>query len=244
MDIEGLRHVITPDIEFVYTADPTIESYDLKQIDYIDDIQKGKTAYFGLSNKLQTKRKGSTVDLLDFRVSSAYEFDPRIDEDGVKRGGTLSDVYFKLKLLPFTWLRFEGDALYDSQNNNFSDGNYDLRFELGKERTFSIGQRYNREDSNQVTSSLSWRFNPKWKFSVYGRYEFGHNPDLVHGLAEQQYVITRDLHCWQMDLAYDRKRQDDSTIWVIFRLKAFPELEFGFDQSYHGSGSGSQEDQE
>ena len=239
MDINGLRHVMTPTVQYTYTNEPTIESSDLKQIDDVDAITKGSVVEFGLSNKLQTKRNGRSVDLFDLYVSSSYEFKPRM-VDGEKSGGALQDIFFKLKVLPYSWMRLQADSAYNAENGYFSEGNYDINFDIGKDRSFGFGQRYARSNSNQLTTGFTWRFTPKWKFSAYDRYEFGNGPNLVRGLAEQQYIITRDLHCWEMDLAFDRKKEEGSTIWVVFRLKAFPELEFGFDQSYQGPGDGSQ----
>ena len=239
LDINGIRHVITPSIEYSYNHDPTIESDKLKQIDSIDSIDSGSVAYFGLSNKLQTKRNGKSVDLLDFRVSSAYEFDPRM-EDGEKHGGTLDDVYFKLKILPFSWMRIESDAIYSTENNYFSDVNYDFNFNIDKDKSLGIGQRYANGGGNQITCGFNWRLNPKWKFSIYERYEMGDNPNLVRGLSEQEYTISRDLHCWTMDLTLNRKKEEGTSFWVIFRLKAFPESDYGFKQNYHEPQSGSQ----
>ena len=239
MEINGLRHIITPTIDYSYNHKPSKRSSKLKQIDDVDSIEASNVAEFGLSNKLQTKRNGQSVDLLDFRVSSAYEFKPRITDDQ-KRGGSLGDLFFKLKILPYSWMRFEGDAIYSNKYDYFSDANFDFNFNLGKDRWFGVGERYQRSGGNQITSSLNWRLNPKWRFSVYNRYELGHDTNLVKGLAEQEYTISRDMHCWEMDITFNRKKDEGSTIWLIFRLKAFPEMEFGLNQSYHKPESGSQ----
>ena len=42
-------------------------------------------------------------------------------------------------------------------------------------------------------------------------------------MQEQEYVISRDLHEWQMELNYNQFRGQGSEIWIVFRLKAFPE---------------------
>ena len=68
----------------------------------------------------------------------------------------------------------------------------------------------------------------------------GHNSDLTRGLREQQYIISRDLHCWDADLSYDVKKGAGMSLFVVFKLKAFPENEFKFNQSYHEAKSGSQ----
>jgi hypothetical protein len=103
-----------------------------------------------------------------------------------------------------------------------------------------IGQRYQRKGGNEITYSFQWRINPKWKFSVYNRYELGHDPTLKRGFKEQEYTVSRDLHCWDMDISLNNKKDDGTTLWLVFRLKAFPEGEFGFNQSYNKPESGSQ----
>ncbi len=245
LDINGLRHIITPSIGYAYNHQPTIPSSNLRQIDSVDSITTSNAATLELSNKLQTKRKGQSVDLLDVDITTSYNFKPNTVAD--KHGGNLSDFLFKIKLLPYSWLRFESDATYtrsvprsDPSYNRFTTVNYDIVFDFQNDRSFGIGQRYERSGANQITTSLNWRLNPKWRFSIYERYVAGHDPLLSNGLREQQYTVSRDLHCWVMDITLDVQKGSGTTLWLIFRLKAFPHMEFGFHQSYHGPKSGSQ----
>jgi len=244
MDINGIRHVITPVVSYAYNHEPTIAADNLKQIDSVDAIASSNLVNLTLSNKLQTKRKAQTVDFVDARVDTSYVLFSKTTE---KPGSNFSDFLFHLKLLPYSWLRVESDATYkhsgsrlDSDYNHFSTANYDMYFDLAPERSIGLGQRYERRGANEITTSFIWRLNPKWKFSAYERYDIGHDPDLTRGLREQQYVISRDLHCWNADFSYDIKRNEGMTFFVVFRLKAFPENEFKFDQSYHPAKSGSQ----
>ncbi|MFA6350030.1 MAG: hypothetical protein WCY12_03795, partial [Candidatus Omnitrophota bacterium] len=177
-------------------------------------------------------------------VTTNYDFKPKTGE----HGSSFRDFYFQLKVLPFSWMRLESTANYKHSGardsvgyNRFNDVNYDLYFDVGKDRSFGLGQRYLLKGSNEITFSANWRFNPKWRFSMYQRRNIGHQPGLPRGVREQEYTISRDLHCWQVDFTFNRKKWDGNTIWLIFRMKAFPELEFGFDQSYSEPKSGSQE---
>ena len=244
LDINGIRHIITPTINYSYNHEPTAQSSKLKQIDGIDSISRSNAATLELSNKLQTKRKGQSVDLLDFNVKNTYTFKPKT---GDKRGSNLSDFLFEIKLLPYSWLRIDGDATYKHSGNRsdegyhrFTNANYDFNFDLGQDRAISLGQRYQRKGGNELTFDLDWRLTPKWKFSLYQEHERGHDPTLKRGLREQEYSIARDLHCWITELNYNVSRGHGETIWFIFRLKAFPELEFEFNQSYHAPKPGSQ----
>ena len=244
MDLNGLRHIITPTIGYAYVHTPTIPSSNLRQIDSIDAIGPSNSASLGLYNKLQTKRKGQSVDVVDFRMTSDYVFNPK---DGVRQGSYLSDILFDLTLLPYSWLRVDADATLkrsgdksDDSYNKFANANYGMSFDLGKGRSFGIGQRYQRKGSNDLTYNFTWRFNPKWSFSVYQRQSFGGGASVGRGLREQEYTISRDLHCWTWDTVYNIKSGEGQTLLFIFRLKAFPEVELNINQSYHKPESGSQ----
>ncbi len=244
MDINSLRHIITPTVGYSFNHEPTILSSKLKQIDGIDSIARSNAASLELSNKLQTKRKGQSVDLVNFVVSNSYTFKPKT---GDKLGSNLSDFLFKLELLPYSWMRVVSDATYKHSGNRSNEGynkftnvNWDVSFSIGPERSLGIGQRYQIKGGNEVTLNVNWRLNPKWRFYLYQRRNRGHDPTLKRGIREQEYTISRDLHCWTMDISYNIKRGIGETAWLIFRLKAFPELEFEYNQSYHAPKPGSQ----
>ena len=254
LNLNGLRHVITPSIGYLYTHVPTIPIDNIRQIDAVDAITRGNTATLSLSNKLQTKRNGQSVDFVDFLITTEYVFDPKsgANQNSIlintanKLESQLSDILFKLKVLPYSWIRFESEATFQHSNhdldsyNKFSLANYSLSFDLGKERSFSIGQRYERKGYNEVTANFVWRITPKWKFSIYERYNLKNSPVLNKGSQEQEYTLTRDLHCWDMDISLNRKEDTGTTIFFVFRLKAFPENEFGFDQAMSKGKSGAQ----
>ncbi len=253
LNLDGLRHIITPSIGYLYTHVPTIPVSNLRQIDSVDAITRGNTAALSLSNKLQTKRNGQSVDFVDFLITTEYVFDPKsganqnsiLTNTGNKLESQLSDILFKLKILPYSWMRFESDATYEHSNrdlanyNQFSLISYDMSFDLGKERSLSIGQRYEREGKNEVTASFTCRLSPKWKFGIYQRYNFKKTDSLERGSQEQEYTLTRDLHCWDLDITLNKKEVSGTSIFFTFRLKAFPENEFGFDQSMTKKKSGA-----
>ncbi|MDD5561447.1 MAG: hypothetical protein PHT50_04900 [Candidatus Omnitrophica bacterium] len=254
LDLNGLRHIITPTIEYLYTHPPTIPFTNIKQIDAtVDHIYRGNTATLGLSNKLQTKRNGQSVDFVDFLITTEYVIDPKTGDNafltprsGENLKSNFSDILYKLKVLPYSWMRFESDVTFEHSDhtninyNKFSLANYDLTFDLGKERSFSIGQRYERKGKNEFTLGFDWRLTPKWKFHMYQRYNLKQTSALDRGSQEQEYAFTRDLHCWEFDFTLNKKSDTGTTIFFTFRLKAFPENEFGFDQAMTKKKSGSQ----
>jgi len=244
LNIKDLRHIITPTVAYSYGHTPTIASAKLRQIDAVDTVTQNHVANITLNNKLQTKRNGQNVDVVDLNVTTAYQIKPKT---GDKRGSNLSDFYFELKVLPYSWLSIAGDATYkhsgnrsDPNYNSFSNVNWNMNFDFGGQRTFSINQRYQKKGGNQLTLDLDWRLNPKWKVSAYHRYERGHDAALNRGLREQEYTVTRDLHCWETSLNYNVKRGYGDSIWIVFTCKAFPELGFDIQQKYNEPQPGSQ----
>ncbi len=253
LDINDLRHVITPSVAYQYTHVPTIPISNIKQIDDVDSIHRGNTATLSLSNKLQTKRKGASVDFVDLLVTTDYVIDPKTGDNGIltpasgeKLHDQFSDILFKLKVLPYSWVRLESDVTFEHSDrtsvnyDKFSLASYSFTFDFSKDRSFSIGQRYERKGKNEVTLGFDWRLTPKWKFRMYQRYNFKQTSDLDRGWQEQEYTFTRDLHCWEMDATLNQKEDSGTTVYLVFRLKAFPENEFGFDQSVKEEKSGSQ----
>ncbi len=173
------------------------------------------------------------MDVATLRVASDYAFKP---VGGT--GSAFSDFLFDLELLPYSWLRVYTNAIYDHLGDNFKEINIDMSANWGKDRSLGIGNRYARKGGKELTSDFNWRLSPKWKFRMYERYQFASVRE--KGLKEQEYSFSRDLHCWTVDFAYNITKEKGHTIWVIFRIKAFPEMEFGFDQSYHAPQPGSQ----
>ncbi len=71
----------------------------------------------------------------------------------------------------------------------------------------------------------------RWQLGLGHRYDFTDKE-----MEEKEYSLQRDLHCWIGEVTVNIK--DTVTIWVVFRLKAFPEIPFEFKTSYHRRRSG------
>lgn len=244
MDINGLRHIVTPLVTYTYTSTTTMPS---SSASFGGASSSGVSVIeMELTNKLQTKRKDVKVDFAQLKVDTSYLLNP---EAGDRKGSAFSNFVIDLELMPYSWMRIDADTTYtrsglddneaNPQYKHFSSVNYDINFDLGKSRSLGIGQRYQRKGSNEITASFDWRFSPKWRFAVYQRYNFKETPTIKKGLREQQYTFSRDLHCWIMDFTYSIKQDEGHAIWMAFRIKAFPEMEFGFNQSYHAPKSGA-----
>ena len=122
LDIQWLRHVLTPSLAYTYVHRPTVSNSILN---FATAKGPANTITFGLDNKLQTKRgtvgqSMSSVDLARLTTSVPYTF----RGVGNKQGGRLGDFSFDLETFPWRWLRVESDWFVLS---HFQPGSRDAR---------------------------------------------------------------------------------------------------------------------
>jgi len=249
IDINGLRHVITPTITYLYQAKPTFPAGRLNQFDpSIDDLYRIHQFEFGLENKLQTKRNGEIVDLLRFLVNVNYGLKGTTVGSPAQTSGLgatgrrgFNPYDSQLDFNPTDWLTLHNDNEYDFHYGHWNSENFDGTIHNGK-WSFSLGNRYTRSESDMVTTEFDYTINPKWKFKVYNSFPVVNATDgNITSARENDFVITRDLHEWEMDLGIDRQEGQGTTFYVLFRLKASPGMKFNLLQSsFQGSKPGSQ----
>jgi len=241
LDINELRHIITPTAGYSYT-NTSVTAAGKARFGGLGAVGNSGVS-LGLENRLQTKRSNQSVDLATFLVTTTYNIQSKT---ATVKPMSFSDFLLDLEVKPYSWLRIEADSTYkhtdslDVNYNKFSDVNYDINFDFGPERTIGIGQRYQRKGGNDLTGSFEWRFNPKWKFNFYQSHSMSNVSGAKKGLREQEYTLIRDFHCWVVGFTYNVKRSYGESVWLILRLKAFPEMEFEYSQSYHQPKPGSQ----
>lgn len=229
LDISRLRHIITPSINYEYTTEPTVLRRELNEFDSIDTIEQMHNINFSVENKLQTKRDGQTVELL----RTVFGVDYRLDED--YRDSGFDTITADIDFRPTKWMTLYFDSEYDTREDYLRTANFDMYVNGGSKWTFGLGKRYNRDADDQITADFWYKFNQKWAFRGFGRI------DVEEGrLKEQQYILTRDLHAWEMDFKLNDTRGDGTEFLMLFRLKAFPEMGFDFGTTFERKRSGSE----
>lgn len=231
MELNKVRHIITPQVDYLYRHTPSFPADELDVFDSgIDSINRGHSLNLSLENRLQTKRNGKNVDLL--RVIGKSDF--LLKEDIGK--GSFNTVTSDIEFRPVDWLTFYSDTTYNAQTSKLSTANFDMYINGGNGWQLSLGRRLEVEGDDEFTTDLVYRLNPKWKFRIYDRFDIGGG-----GQKEQGYTITRDLHCWEVDFNYNETRGMGSELWVVFRLKAFPDEALDlFGTSFNRRKAGSQ----
>lgn len=232
MDIHRLRHIITPSVFYEFANEPTLSSAQLDSFDGIDGLDNIHNIHFSLDNKLQTKRDRKTVELLRAIIGTDF----RLKEHPAKGG--FSTINVDVDFRPVDWITFYFDSQYDTQEEFLTTANFDIFINGGDRWSADIGKRWNREVDDQLTAGFNYKFNPKWALRTYTRF------DLRNGiLKEQEYTLTRDLHAWTMDINFNEKRTQGNEIWIVFTLKAFPDMAIDLGTSFNKRKAGSQSSQ-
>ena len=232
MELDRLRHIITPTISYLYRHDPSFPAAKLDVFDSaIDSITRAHKIDFSLENKLQTKRDGQNVDLLRFIATTDF-----LLKDDVGKG-SFDTIKTDIEFRPTEWLSFFHDSEYNAHQEKLISSNFEMYINSGDKWSFSLSKRYHIDVDDQITAELQYVINPKWKVKIYERF------DINHGMQkEQEFTLTRDLHCWEMDVSFNETRGQGSEIWLVFRLKAFPDMSIdimstGFNKKKAGSQS-------
>ena len=254
IEINKLRHVITPTASYVYQHDPTIPASKFIQFDAVDSRYQSDQIILGLENKLQTKRNGQSVDIFRSLLTTPY----RITDDVA--GAGFGNYTMTNEAYPNPYVTLHNDVTYSNTLHQLKSASADVYLKDNKRWEFDISDRYTSNQSdpvinavinpvtnpvtvttpntNYLTTQLTYKFNPKWRTVVYDRWNLQ-----TKAWLEQQYSFVRDLHSWEVEFAYSRKdhyQDAGSEVWVIFRLKAFPKTGFRSSSGFNKAKAGSQ----
>lgn len=250
LDINGLRHIIEPSVNYVFVPSPSVPPSQLPQFDYelpslrllpldfpeyndIDSINTENAVRLGVRNKLQTKREGQVVNLLDWDLYIDWQLDPTAGQ------GTFSDLFSDLAIRPRSWLTLESLIRYDI-NDHFLRMSYTtITIAPNSIWSWRVGQYYLLHDlsgsptalgdgNNVYTSTFYFKLNENWG------YRMSHYFDAMSGrMAMQSYAVYRDLRSWTAALTFyisdNPIGPKDYTIAATFSLKAYPHFAPGVD---------------
>lgn len=156
--LDGLRHVIVPYLNYTFIPQPTVSEEKLYYFDEIDRITEQNFVRLGMINRLQTRRNGEIYEWLslehfwDFFFHRAYGFNH------------IGDFGTILRFSPTDKLTFTSELLLDVGRNNAHEY-----------QVVSGGRDRGRPglDSpliNRWYNEISYEFAPDWRISAYYRY--------------------------------------------------------------------------
>lgn len=141
LNINGLRHVLTPTVGYNYFHQPTVPN---SLLNFAAANSPSNAITLGVENKLQTRRpdpatkKLRSVDLLRAVLSLPYTFHGQ----GNEQGGRWGDWSFDTEVYPWPWMRLESDWVVPS---HFVAGTRDDRIQQWNLDLVLVGGRADAE---------------------------------------------------------------------------------------------------
>jgi LPS-assembly protein len=247
LQIDGLRHIIEPSINYTYVPRPNVPTNRLPQFDYtlpttrllpiefpefnaIDSIDSQNVVRFGVRNKLQTKRGRRGLDNL---LNWAVYTDLRLTQNETN---DFSDIFSDADIKPFYWLTLSSEIRYDANEGFLREANHILTIAPENVWSWQVGQRYleslpgsgPNSGNNTFFHTFYYRLNENWATRISHHFEAR---DGV--LEEQQYTLYRDFRSWTGAITFRvrdrREASTDYTVAVTFSLKAFPRFKLNDD---------------
>jgi len=245
LDVNQLRHVVSPTIGFHHRQQPSISPTNLHQFDDIDALDYENLIAIGVENKLQTRRGGpdslESFDLARLLITTNYLYRLKKGNLESKGEGKFDTITYDLELNPFSWISAKTTIDQKVKDYEFSKSikhaTTDIVYQCADKWDLGLGHIYDGNQgskASQFTTEVNYKINKDWGLRIYERMD-AHKKTW----EEQEYTIYKDLHCWLGELTLNFG--DGIAFWMVFRLKAFPDTPIGFKRTYRRPAIGSTE---
>jgi len=256
LDVNGLRHIVQPFVDYQWVPAPNVASNELFQFDTIrtttnnagqafsvtrwspldfpefntiDAITRENILRFGLRQKLQTERDGKPWDLVELEGWTDWNIQRNPgDKD-------FSDFFGTLRLQPLRWIVMDAFTRYDMVSHQLDELNTDARILNSDRWSIGVGTRYLKDDSNIVSVDATYKLNRLWTAQVYQRFDFQ-----TGTWEEQEYSLRQEMHDWFFTYGFRYVNQltqgHDMAAFVSVTLKAYPSVELGANRIDLGGG--------
>jgi len=154
-ELDGLRHVLVPYVNYTFIPKPTVNRDYLFYFDDIDRISEQNFVRLGMVNRLQTRRNGKIQEIMSLETFWDYCIHA---EDGFRNCGDLGVVW---KFMPFQGLTVRTEALFDTSS---SDGSHDKQASRGGRPSGRPGISNSWID--KLSGSIIYEFAPNWRASA------------------------------------------------------------------------------
>lgn len=124
-----------------------------------------------------------------------------------------NDLTLRLVSRPSTRLEMNHNLGYDVNRGNWRDLVSRIGYQDARTR-LRLNTRYDLEEARMehVSTELNWVPSTRWRLQWLGGYD-AVNQKLLYN----EFLVTRDLHCWDVSAYYSYQSKD---FYVYFRLKA------------------------
>jgi LPS-assembly protein len=247
-EVNGLRHIVQPSLNYVYVPSPNVLPPQLPQFDSelpslrllpitfpeynaIDAIDSQNVLRLSLRNKLQTKRADGVDNVLNWAIYTDWRLKPRWDQ------GAFADLYSDMDFKPRSWLTLTSETRYDVDNGHLRIAYHTATIQPNRTWSVSLGHYYVRgndlfgEGNNLITSRIYYRLSENWGARMSHQFEARDGT-----MEEQYYTIYRDLRSWTsavtLRVRNRRNGPTDFTAALTLSLKAHPRFGLGQDSDH------------
>ena len=245
LDINGIRHVVTPEVRFLAIARPSIgadkliltddgydfslpvDDYDFPLQPYfpldttgfafgdVDSIRPVTLTNVALRNRWQTRRGGLVVDFLDLDASANFYSDPGRDN----QGHGWSDLRVDLRFVPVNGVQFFAGATWGVLGTRDSDiGPFDL-YHAGL--LLTVSDRWQLFLSHRYVAGEANRFGARIAYQLNEKWrllaEIEHDTQRSNTDAVSLRLV-RDLHDWIAEFVIENDRLGFQKL-IGFRLR-------------------------
>jgi LPS-assembly protein len=200
-DIDGLRHLVTPEISYRYIPDadagrayipaidrqtftPYLQPLELGDMPYIDDLHPLNTLRFGLANTLQTRddsgygsRDLVTFDLLD---DLYFRRQPEIDQ--------FSELQSDVVLTPAKWLDVSEEEIFSPETFTVREVETGITVKDGESWSVHLGNDFLRKENDAYIAELRVRLNEMYVVHLVSEYD-----DRLHLFPQQSIALEENL---------------------------------------------------
>lgn len=245
--IDGLRHIVEPSVNYTWVPEPNVRPRRLPQFDSelpttlllpiefpdynaVDAIDRRQVLRLGLRNKLQTKRAGS----LDNVVAWAVFTDWRLTR--APGQATFAPISSIMDLKPLSWLTLSSGLRVHPDPLRLDETEHHLSLTPNDKWSFGIGHHHlgdypgvpNQTGYRIFRLNAYYRFDPNWGV----RYDWLRQRSLG---TYDHYILTlyRDFRSWTAALSLRLRDNphgpNDYTVALTVSLKARPRYSLGED---------------
>ena len=241
-DIPGRALVHSAGVSAGFRYVPKIDQDDLPITDRWSRLAPQNQFLLTLSQRLLGLKEGAAPkELLSFHIEWAYDFggnepsgSPYVDllapyvralRDQIDTGAgrppeknnAASDIYAKFGLNPIERWRFQGEALFDPVETNFTVGAVSGEYIKDDDHQVRVEYRLSRDLAEDVRGSFAWRLLRWLRLQALANYSL-RDSYLSEGAVGVSLYPRSD--CWNVGFTVDRKTQpDDTTVKLTFGLK-------------------------
>jgi hypothetical protein len=234
-DLDGIRHVVVPYVNYNFIPEPTVNRDKLYYFDDIDRITRQNFVRLGVKNRLETRRgnwdKQAVYTWATLENYFDYHFAREKKIDG-SRFPSLGDFGTIFEFTPFPDFAFKNELLIASDDFNIHKYSASLSYDITKRwklyTTYNYQDEYDQRSVYSMGSSLTditsgssflRRFSKNQNVtfgldfpireSTRGEFEVSYN--VTNSMLDESRVkLVQNLHCWEVALEYKMKERDSS----------------------------------